>query len=842
MRVYLLPLAAWALLSATAHCGAPSESQPAEQLFTLDVSGSEIEIDDEWFKGCFHNAFEGEAIPDGEGRLKAGKQGIRHTKGELTGAGTAHASMTLEFTLEAAPSGPVTLVVRGLDDSSEEPNPLSVAVNGRILADSLRFPDNQSVAQGLNERYLIGWKEESLVIPKGVLRPGLNTISIANTRSCFDSQEWNYATIDWIRLKFPAEAKLRLQRSGEAPVLYYGLKEGVEVNAWPAVNLDNRICLIENAPLQMTFFATMPEEKPLGNGGPLGGGKGKLTREVVLQLETDGDFSLLSAAGEEIEPARNSGRRLYSIPLARLAGFETPHPAQGVTLFLRGGQPFESRELKAWFTVDGVPYRERVYPLRNIALKPLADRDRLSFDLGIWGGQIPSADPARQEYIAAARSSGFDQLFTGNDQETNTALKKAGFKVFPRYGWFGHQFKISGDLSRYAAVDPSGKPMPKDFCPLAILEKKDDPEIGKFFARAAEMATQSDIDGICVDYETAPVWCYCDRCLAKFHDETGLPQPERAQVAPGGPLAEAYRGYGRRRNRDLLAQVKAVIRKENPHLQYHALASASDIPSYWYDGRTQARHSVRELATFADAVYASCYFYELPGGLKSVLPIIRAVKGYAREANRAVGAYVIAPVATTISEFPRYRGTSMKPDYTRLLIQNAGLGGAAGVLLFRGDCFDGETFLACREALEDLLAARPYLESGIDRSHEVTLAPRPPENRVFRTEVAQHLLSRLMWRPALEYEYDAIELLKEIDGRDRLLAVFNYSATPLTFDLKIRGLFDSAYTLADFRSGREIRRASRLDLETGKVDLVVPARSCRMIRIAAEPSSQPHHP
>jgi|GEM_PF-1890299 hypothetical protein len=824
----------------------------------FSVRAREIVVDDVWFKGSAHSAFEGIPVPAADNRWKPGNQGILRTKAVLTGAGTTTSAMTLEFELGETPRSPVKVLISGLDDRAEAANTIVVTVNGRQVGEPFQFPRNRNADEGIpNDRFLMGWEDREVVLPAGSLKKGKNTLTIANTTSCFDAEKWNYAVVDRVKLVFGEEVDFRIPRLERLPVLYYGLDYGPEVNAWPAVNLDNRITLLQDTPLQVVFFVTLPSGLPLGKEGPLvpphpgekaafpdGGNKedggtarknpptAKPTaRDIRLHLEVEGDMQILTKDGEEVS---RSDDGTYSFPLPRLVSFETPHPAQGVTLFLRGGKPFDGHKLTAWVSVDGVPYRKTEYQLRNIALEPLADRDALKFDLGIWGGQIPTEEKAMREYITTAKRAGFNQLFTGDNQTLNTALKKAGFHVYPRFGWFGHQFKVTDETAQFAAIDINGQPMPKDFCPLAILANPDHPEVGKFFKRARKYASQTDIDGICVDYETAPVWCYCDQCLTKFREETGQPDVTREQILPGGPQAGAFADYGRRRNRDLLAKVKEIIREQNPRLEYHSLASASDIPSYWYDGRTGARHSARELTTFADAIYASGYFYEVPGGLKSVIPIIETVNSYARNSRREVGTYIISPVATTISEFPRYRGAWMKPDFTRMMIQLAAFGGARGVLLFRGDCLDGEYFEACREAMASLIQARDYLEKGINRSHEVTMTPVPVPDRQFATETAEHLLSRLIWRPAETYEYDVVQLVEDNQARRRLVALFNYSQQPREYHVAIRGLFDPEYTLTDFSTKESLGTMGRQALEHGRWKITVPARSCRLVEITAQ--------
>lgn len=796
---------------------------------TVRLDGTVIAVDDALFVGCYHNAFEGAVLTPSEGVFKSGPQAIRRTKGVLTGAGSSTSAMTLSFCLTRAPAGKAHLRIKGLDDRFVERCPVDITLNGKLLARGVTFPNNQNVEHGLNQRYFLGWQERVVDIPAGALRKGENRLTLANTRGIFSSERWPYALVDEVVFALAEDVGMTIERK-DYPPLYYGLSEGVEVNAWPAVNHGNRICLVRDAAIEMNFFATMPRNKPLGTLGALVKKPTLPKRAILLHLLTDADIRVVGVDGATVMGTQTAEGREFTRPLGRLIHYETPHPVQGARVFLVANSPFEGKQLTAWYSVDGVAYRKRIYPVRAVELKPIHGREELDFLLSLWGSSVPAEPELRKRFIGLLKSAGFNHQFTHDDRDLNRTLKTAGFAVYPRYGWFGRQFKVSDANRTYAAIDFHGKASTRDFCPLAILEHPEDEEMGKYFKRAAHFSALPDIDGICVDYETAPVWCWCDRCLAEFRKETGLTIKGRGDVAPDGPESAAYADFGRRLNRRLLTKVKEVMLAQNPKLEYHCLASAADLPTYWYDGRVRGRHAVSELAQFADAIYASHYCYETPGGLKSVIPVVETVRRFAVESGRRVKANLITPVATTVSEYPRYRGSRLRPEMTRLMILLAGASGGAGLSLFRADCMDGEQYLACRRAISELVALRRYCD-GVNRSFEVELTPVSDVRPVFETEMAQNLLSRLVWRPDVSYQYDAIQLLKDKMGHDRAILLFNYSDAPVPFRLKVRGLYDASYTLEHMNTGRLLGRYGRIELESGKPTVTVPARDCLILRL-----------
>jgi hypothetical protein len=817
-----------ALLATMTHLTAaelPAPYAPAP----VTVSGTTWELDDALFHGPYHDAFEGLPQEQPDGTWKSGPQGIQRTKGVLTGQGTGHAEMTLRIRLEQPPAAASTLRLTGLNDHQGTPHPVRVTLNGQVLAEGLTFPANRALELKLNQRYYVGWAERPVAVPAGLLRAGDNELVIANTTDAFAAASFPYVAVDVVRWDFAAATSATVTPPPE-PVLYYGLREGVETHLWPVAATTDEVTLLAGLPIAFTFFATLPRELPLGTQGPLKGEPTRPNREILLHVWTTAPVTALGPEGEPLTSAALAGGRLFVRPLDRLINYETPHPSQGAGLMLQAEAPFVDATLRAWYTVDGVAYRPRDYPLRAVALPPLAGRDKLDFQLSLWGGGAPEEPAALASHIALLQAAGFNHAFTGEAPTLNQALRAAGFRVHPRFGWFGHGMALKGDDLAFAAVSAQGQPQPKDACPLAILEHPDHPELGKYFARARQFAAQPAIDGLCVDYETAPVWCWCDRCLALFRQETGATFTTRAELADEAPLAAAYRDFGRRRNRDLLARVKHEMQQVNPKLEYLALASAADLPAYWYDPRG-ARHSIRELATFADAIYASIYCYEVPGGLKSVLPSIATVQQAGVRSGRQVGACMITPVATTISEFPRYRSASLRPDFTRLIVLLAALGGGKGISFFRGDCFDGAQYAAVRQAVDELLQLQPYLAARLDRSAELDVQPAGDVKLRFETEIAEHLLSRFTWRPQPQYFHDHVQLLRDATGRDRLIALFNYASGPLELRVRCTGLQDDRFAWHDALTGEALGAATRPALEGPGATFTVPPHSCRLLRL-----------
>lgn len=797
---------------------------------SVRLQGTDIPLDDGLFTGCFHDAFEGKVDRLPDGTYKKGEQGIHRTKGVLFGQDTVYGQMACAFTLDQAPAGAVKLIVNGVDDPADWMNAVAVEVNGTPVGAPIVFSNS---TERVNVRYLIGWSDVERTIPAGLLKAGRNVLRLANTRPVLTSDGWTFAAVDGARLVFETPVTVTVERQ-DYPIYYYGLEQGPEVNLWPAVNAENTVTLIQDGEIQYKFYVTLPDAL-MPQGKPP---KGEAPK-IMLNLLTDASVTITPVGGTaalagETTPAGT----LYRTPVGRIFSGATPHESQSVSVFLSAQEAFSNKTLTAWCTLAGQDHLKRSYPIRAVALPPLEGRDQLDMLLSIWGGAIPDDPGHAQHYVEMIRRAGFNHMFTSAEAPANALLKQAGFKVYPRFGWFGGKFTVSDATKAWAAVGPDGKPSTKDFCPIAILENWQHPEAGRYYAQARAAAKSPGVDGLCVDFECGAVWCWCDRCVKRFEEETGTHVTDRAELARDGRRYSEYAEAGRRRNRDLLMKLREVMRSENPALHYFSLASACDMPAYWWDGRLGGRFSIREMVKFADEIACSGYFYEVPGGLKSVRPLIEFTRQAAVAAGREVRAGLLSPLATTVGETPRYRGAFMKPDLARLEVLLVAAAGGRQMSFFRGDCFDGSHYVAIREAVDDLLAIRPYLASGLDRSGDldVRVVNAPP--RTVALSLSQNLMTRTAWHPDIWYQYDAIQLLKDALARERLVLLFNYADVPLTLGVKVGGLFDPRFRLTDIKRGTLLGEFSRLDLESGAFTAVVPPRDVLMVRIEAA-SGQP---
>jgi len=98
----------------------------------------------------------------------------------LYSVGTGYETGTLTFTLVQAPTGPLTLILTGLDDEVSGTNRLIVTLNGTaIFAGPDTFPNTPMSDHGVggSDRY---WGDMELAIPADVLRAGENTLVLEN--------------------------------------------------------------------------------------------------------------------------------------------------------------------------------------------------------------------------------------------------------------------------------------------------------------------------------------------------------------------------------------------------------------------------------------------------------------------------------------------------------------------------------------------------------------------------------------------------------------------------------------------------------------------------------------
>jgi hypothetical protein len=93
------------------------------------------------------------------------------------GAASAYPRATLRFRLDAAPSGPSTFTMTGLDDELPAANPIAVEVNGtRVFSGPSPFANWDGIGNGANA----AWTRAAITIPAEMLRAGRNEIAVLN--------------------------------------------------------------------------------------------------------------------------------------------------------------------------------------------------------------------------------------------------------------------------------------------------------------------------------------------------------------------------------------------------------------------------------------------------------------------------------------------------------------------------------------------------------------------------------------------------------------------------------------------------------------------------------------
>jgi len=158
------------------------------------------------------------------------------------------------------------------------------------------------------------------------------------------------------------------------------------------------------------------------------------------------------------------------------------------------------------------------------------------------------------------------------------------------------------------------------------------------YQRGIEAAKKSWVGGVCCDYETlADSWS--KRSIAEFkryapeyanHSldelkklatdaETGRYRPE---------LFQRWMDYRRWLNARIVGRIGREMHKIAPQMPYLSLASASDMPCYWWNSAGRGRFRLRDLMNNVQQVAISAYHYANPGGLPSIPAIVETARNF----------------------------------------------------------------------------------------------------------------------------------------------------------------------------------------------------------------------
>jgi hypothetical protein len=98
----------------------------------------------------------------------------------LYGAGTGYSVGTLNFLVEAIPSGPIFLVLTGIDDERAQRCTLEVVINGQtVFSGANTLPNAPANDNGEGGQSRV-WGEMRIPVPAAVLEEGANTLILRN--------------------------------------------------------------------------------------------------------------------------------------------------------------------------------------------------------------------------------------------------------------------------------------------------------------------------------------------------------------------------------------------------------------------------------------------------------------------------------------------------------------------------------------------------------------------------------------------------------------------------------------------------------------------------------------
>ena len=98
----------------------------------------------------------------------------------IYGAGSGYNVGILTFEATDLPSGQVTLVLTGLDDERDAHCTIQILLNGRTLYSGTSNFANRPTPGATDTDELFPWDQMRIIVPKGTLQSGTNTLVIRN--------------------------------------------------------------------------------------------------------------------------------------------------------------------------------------------------------------------------------------------------------------------------------------------------------------------------------------------------------------------------------------------------------------------------------------------------------------------------------------------------------------------------------------------------------------------------------------------------------------------------------------------------------------------------------------
>ncbi|MFP4027962.1 MAG: hypothetical protein ACLFWL_09240 [Candidatus Brocadiia bacterium] len=733
--------------------------------------------------GCHSTFYKGNDAKYGEGYSYRGARKV-----SIFSRGVEGNSITARFTLKGTPLGESALKIVGLDDGKKGNVPIRVILNGKIVHEGETvFKDSPHIYTPR------GWTPQTIKLRREVFVEGKNKLTIENMDDGHeDSLRWMF--VHQAEAVFPeGGVKGKVERGEDFMGRQY-LQGLVEPIVYPAALKHNTIHLIEDRFLQQGFTAMA-----------VGKYNGRKVRAVI---EISRSVEALVVRGQELN-RENIVRD--KVPYQRLTVAFKLKTMSGRRIHYYGYpllalKPDKSGRLPdahVHMEVDGDPHPEKTFGIKAWPIHRDHKRPE-NFSLGVWGASRPKDKRVAADYGELLRENGFALVFGTTNRGEANFFHEHDIKYYTRFG--PHH-----PSEKHPTVKWDGSTNPREADPLYLIYGEDAMQLPTF-QRAIQAAEKDWLDGVCCDYELmADSWS--DRSIREFKKFIKPKKPRLAQYSKEklrelatdpetgqySPFPE-WQDYRRWLNARIVGRMQDEIHKIRPDMPYLSLASASDMPCYWWNASGRGRFRLEDLVREVDQVACSVYHYDNPGGLPSIPEIVRTAHRFSE--GQDVEIHLIGIFAGTLIELYRYDKVHLPAWAMRLDIVLAGAEGGNAFHFFRGDQLDGEYFSAASRALHELAVLEPLLMKGKPADERVRISfPKKPDYTLARS--SNHTFgSKLLWAGSLDKQRKA--MLRVLPDGRLLLLLFNFMDVPADMKVMIQGALPAKrYELKTLLAGEE---------------------------------------
>jgi len=728
--------------------------------FTIATAGADttVRIPAESFVGGNHSTYcrSGADVK----RFGADWEQRAARKVALFSQGVQNSKTEAQFSLEAAPAGKSTLSLTGLDDIAPENTKIRIRLNGKLL-----YEGETSFANTEHIYVFNDWKTQTWPVPAGALVKGNNKLEIENLMDGH-SDKLNWVAIHAAELKIEGAPVGWQLAPGEAFLGSEFLKGKVEPVIYPAALKNDTVHLVAGRFL-MQGFSHMAGESLVG----------KKVRQII-DLPQTVTAQVLSGQVESSKVVQRNGVAYQRLTLNDTINTSDDRRIRNggyPTLGLKTETAGEMAPLYVRFEVDGEAHPEKKFAVRSWRVDAAAALPK-QFFLGLWGAGKPREEIMAADFGRLLQENGFGLVFGTTNADEARYFQQFGVKYYSRYG------AVKPAMQGPPSITFEGKPDPSTFDPFYMIEHPDavkHPTI----QRGIEAALMPEIDGVCCDYELL-VDTWSERALKEFRvflpkykdmtDEAirqTCRDPKTGQYAP----SEDWMNFRRMLNARVVGRIQREMDKVRPGMPYLSLASASDLPCYWWDGAERGRFRVQDLAREVREVAVSTYHYDHPGGLPSIPAIVKT--SLQRAEGRPVGIHMIGIFSGTLIELYRYERLHLEAWQMRQDILLGATAGGRAFHFFRADQLDGEYLAVAGNAMHEVARLEPLLAGAEQADNQLKVSFVENPKYTIPVSGSTTIYDKLLWSGQLERQHTQMLRVRP-DGTLTVL-LFNFMNVPI---------------------------------------------------------------